>query len=70
MPRIIGVDYRVGETELVPGANQAQGRVTVDASARQGYTLNGPARWVHTYTADPSTTDQQPAAGAVTPAPV
>lgn len=70
VPRIIGVDYRVGETELVPGVNAANGRVTVDAVARPGYALNGPARWVYSFTLEPCPPSAQPpAAGAVIPAP-
>ena len=70
VPRIIGVDYRVGEADLAPGANPAQGRVTVDAAARQGYALNGPARWVHTFTADPCPAAEPAPAGPVAQAPV
>lgn len=58
-PQIIGVDYRVGETLLVAGPNAAYGTVTVEASARAGYMLNGPSRWTHTFSAEPCAAPDQ-----------
>ncbi|WP_077489322.1 hypothetical protein [Sinomonas mesophila] len=68
VPLIIGVDYRVGEAELAPGANAAHGHVTVEASARPGYALNGPSRWVHAFISEPCPATAPPAVGPVTPA--
>ena len=70
VPRIIGVDYRAGVTELVPGSNAAHGRVTIDATARPGYTLSGPSRWVGTFSAEPCVSPTPPPAAEATPAPI
>lgn len=60
VPRIIGVDYRVGGTVLAAGANAASGTVTVEAAARPGYTLSGPSQWSHTFTVDPCLAAPEP----------
>lgn len=70
VPTIIGVDYRVGGTLLVPGANSAVGMVTVEASARPGYVLNGPSQWTHTFASEPCRrSGQAPAETQEAPAP-
>jgi hypothetical protein len=66
VPRIIGVDYVSGGSVLVPGVNAATGTVTVEAVARSGYTVTGPSRWTHTFTADPCLAAPEPAAPAGT----
>lgn len=69
VPRIIGVDYRVAGTVLVPGANAATGTVTVEAAAQPGYSLNGPTRWTHTFTADPCLAAPEPPVRPRAPSP-
>lgn len=64
VPRIIGVDYLVGDNLLVPGANGATGLVTVEAVARPGYLLVGPSTWTHNFTADPCLAAVEPPAPA------
>ncbi|WP_369046479.1 hypothetical protein [Sinomonas sp. P10A9] len=64
VPRIIGVEYRVGGTVLVPGANAATGVVTVEAVARPGYLLVGSSTWTHGFTADPCLAAPEPPAPA------
>lgn len=69
VPTIIGVDYRVGGALLAPGPNSATGIVTVEASARPGYVLNGPSRWTHAFNADPCLSAAPVPAGPQEPAP-
>lgn len=73
VPRIIGVDYRVGETLLVAGTNSALGTVTVVASARPGYSMGGPTQWTHQFSSAPCPDSQQqplpPTAAAPAPPP-
>ncbi|GAB4100914.1 hypothetical protein [Sinomonas halotolerans] len=69
VPRIIGIDYRVGSSVLVPGGNSAVGNVTVVATARPGYMLSGTSEWSHDFSDEACAPGREPVQAPGTPSP-